>query len=330
VPRGVSAGDDRVVVRISVIVPVRDDPRIDGLLASLASQDGAPPFEVLVALDGARREPLVSPSLSARLLRLPPRGPYPARNAAVREAKGEILLFTDSDCLCPPDWIATAARFFEDETAVAIQGASRAGDDSRLSRLIQLEYDRYVASHAALGYRRFCNTRNFAIRAAIARELPLPEALPRGGDGVYGGLLEKRGLAIRYEPGWWVTHRHPASRWDEGWCAFEQGKNGAFWAGKLDLDLFASVRGRAPRGPGTWLLSRSRSRPAAQRAASLALLPVAAFFAAMSVVLRGDAGAGAFNRFRRASHLAGRLYGLATKPEPDSRPRVAGGRARRS
>jgi hypothetical protein len=305
------------VVRISVIVPVRDDPRIDGLLASLASQAGAPPFEVLVACDGARREPLVPASLSARLLRLPPRGPYAARNAAAREARGEILLFTDSDCFCPPDWIAIAAQLFEEESAAAIQGASRASEDSRLSRFIQLEYDRYVAGHALLGYRRFCNTRNFGIRAAIVRELPLPEAFPRGGDGVYGRMLETHGVVIRYEPGWSVAHRHLASRWEEGRSAFEQGKNGAFWAGgKPGLDLFGTVEEQPRNGPGMWLLSRARTRPAAQRAASLALLPVSALLAAMSAVLPGHAGARAFSRFRRASHLAGRLYGLATMPKP--------------
>jgi glycosyltransferase involved in cell wall biosynthesis len=91
---------------VSVVVPVRDDPRVDGLLASLDAQRDAPEFEVLVAMDGSRREPRVPASLPARLLRLLARGPYPARNAAVREAKGEVLLFTDSDCLCPPDWNA--------------------------------------------------------------------------------------------------------------------------------------------------------------------------------------------------------------------------------
>lgn len=302
------------MVRISVIVPVRDDPRIDDLLVSLAGQRGAPPFEVLIALDGSRRVPLVPASLSARLLRLPPRGPYVARNAAAREARGEILLFTDSDCLCPADWIAMAAQFFEDGAAGAVQGASRASDASRLSRFIQFEYDRYVDGHAVVGFKRFCNTRNFAIRAAIVRELPLPEDLPRGGDGVYGGMLERHGVSIRYEPGWFIAHRHLASRWDEGRRAFEQGKNGAIWAGKLNLDLFASIRGGAPMGPGMWLLSRSNNRPAAQRAASLALLPIAALFAAMSGILPEAAGVKAFSRFRRASHLAGRLYGLATRP----------------
>ena len=168
-------------MRVSVVVPVRDDPHVDALLASLDAQRDAPEFEVLVAMDGSRRQPQVPAALPARLLRLPARGPYPARNAAVREAKGEVLLFTDSDCLCPPDWIATAARFFDDATVMAVQGSSRASERSRLSRLIQLEYDRYVSSHAAAGYRHFCNTRIFAIRAEIARKLPLPEAFPRGG-----------------------------------------------------------------------------------------------------------------------------------------------------
>lgn len=298
-------------MRVSVVVPVRDDPLVDALLASLDAQRDAPEFEVLVALDGSRRRPQVPAALPARLLRLPARGPYPARNAAVREAKGEVLLFTDSDCLCPPDWIATAARLFEDATVMAVQGSSRASAESRLSRLIQLEYDRYVASHAAAGYRHFCNTRNFAIRADIARELPLPEALPRGGDAVYGWLLERRAVTIHYEPSWWVAHCHPASRWDEGRRAFAQGKNGALWGREPGLDLFGSgpADDSGWRRPGARLLFATRGRPVARRAASLALLPAAALFAALSAVLPGQAGAGAFGRFRRAAHLAGRLSG---------------------
>jgi hypothetical protein len=208
-----------------------------------------------------------------------------------------------------------AARFFEDEASAAIQGASRASDDSRLSRLIQLEYERYVASHAALGYRRFCNTRNFAIRAAIVRGLPLPEAFPRGGDGVFGWQLELAGVPIRYEPGWWVAHRHPASRWDEGRRAFAQGRDGALWGRRLGVDLFTPAREK-PRGLGAWLLSGARANPRARRAFALALLPAATLFAAVSAILPGRAGAGAFSRFCRASRLAGRLAGEAKAAAP--------------
>lgn len=288
---------------ISVIVPVRDDPRIDDLLSTLASQQGAPPFEVLVALDGARREPRVPDGLPVRLLRFPPRGPYAARNSAAKEARGEILLFTDSDCLCPPDWIARAAREFDDAGLAALQGASRSAGRSRLSRYVQFEYDRYVASHAAAGFRRFCNTRNFGIRTSIVFALPLPQRFPRGGDGVYGRRLEARGVAIRYLPDWWIEHRHPTTRWREGVRAFEEGRDGERWRAAEGVDLFG---GSDNAGVAARLLKASR---AARGAACLLLMPIAALLAAASAVLPESVGAAAFSRFRRAVHLAGRMAG---------------------
>ncbi len=298
-------------MKVSVIVPVRDDPRVDGLLASLAGQRGAPDFEVLVALDGSTREPRVPPGLPVRLLHLEPRGPYAARNAAIREAAGEVLLLTDSDCLPPSDWIATAFALFQDPSVEAVQGGSRASDDSRLSRFVQREYERYAASHAASDYRRYCNTRNFGVRAELARRLPLPDTFPRGGDGVYGRMLEERGIVIRYEPGWWVEHRHPSSRRAEGRRAFDQGLNGTRWARATGLDLFEAdgVASDHGRGPGAFLLRNLPRSRTVRRAASLALLPVAAVLATASAALPGIPGYRCFSLFRRACHLSGRLWG---------------------
>ena len=298
----------KIQPQISVIVPVRNDPRIDDLLVTLAAQSGAPAHEVLIALDGARREPRIPANLPARLLRLAAKGPYAARNAAAREAEGEVLLFTDSDCLCPPDWIARAAREFEDPALAALQGASVSSRRRRLWRYVQLEYERYVATYAAAGRRPFCNMRNFAVRSGIVRELPLPDRFPRGGDGMYGRWLEARGIRIRYEPDWAIEHRHPTLRWREAERAFAEGYYGALWKAAEGIDLFGLP---STSGPGGRLLEATRGSPAARRAASALLLPVAALFAAASTVLPEAAGAAAFHRFRRAAHLAGRLAGEA-------------------
>ena len=298
-------------MRISVIVPVRDDPRVDDLLATLAAQRGAPDFEVIVALDGARRRPRLPESLPIRLLDLPARGPYPARNAAAREARGEVVLFADSDCLCPPDWIAHAALAFEDPAVAVLQGASVADDPRRLARWIQAEYDRYVASHAAAGFRRFCNTRCFAARTAVVRELPLPERYTRGGDGAYGRLLLDRGIPIRYDPDWRIVHRHVATRWAEGRKAFEEGFFGARWSGAEGLDLFGPADEAS--GPGAWLVAATRRSRLARWAAGAGLLPAAAALAGASAMMPERAGAAAFSRFRSAAHLAGRLFGEARR-----------------
>jgi hypothetical protein len=268
-----------------------------------------------------------------RLLRLPARGPYPARNAAVAEAAGDVLLFTDSDCLCPPDWISVAGRLFESDAVVALQGSSRASDDSRISRFVQREYERYVATHAALGYRRFCNTRNFAIRTAVAREIRLPEEFVSGGDAVYGRMLEERGVPIRYEAGWWIAHRHPSGRREEGRRAFAQGDSGARWAREAGLDLFAAggEAAAAAQGPGAFLLRHLPRRRSLRRAVSVSLLPVAATLAAASGILPEGPPPAVFP-VRRACHLSGRLWG-ESRERADQRPAAracsgAAGRAR--
>jgi glycosyltransferase involved in cell wall biosynthesis len=294
--------------RFSVIVPVRNDQRVDGLLASLAAQQAAPPFEVLVALDGATRSPQVPKGLATRLLEGPPAGPYAARNRAVREARGEVVAFTDSDCLCPSDWLRLAAARFEDPATLALQGASSPATASRLSGWIQREYERYVASHGALGFRRFCNTRNFAIRREIVLAAPLPEKFPRGGDAVYGLALDRAGVPIRYDAGWVILHRHPLSRWREARAAFDQGRYGALWRDE-GYDLFGQREPGSARGPGARLLEALPSSRLAKATAATGILAAASLMGAASAVLPGELGYRAFSGLRRAAHLAGRLVG---------------------
>jgi len=121
---------------------------------------------------------------------------------------------------------------------------------------------------------------------------------------VYGRWLEARGIVIRYAPDWAIEHRHPTTSWREGARAFEEGRDGARWEAAEGVDLFG---GTSASGPGAWLLEATRASPAAQRTASVALLPLAGLLAAASAVLPFAAGAAAFSRFRRAAHLAGRL-----------------------
>ncbi len=287
------------------MVPVRDDPRVDDLLESLAAQRDAPPWELLLALDGSTRAPRIPASLPVRLLALPPRGPYGARNAAGDEALGAILLFTDSDCLCPPDWVAFADRAFRDPSLEALQGKSSAASPSRLSRRIQTEYEAYVRSHAGSGYRSFCNTRNFAFRRELFRRERFPESFPRGGDGMYGRLLASRGVFIRYAPDWSVIHRHPTSPLVYANQVFRQGRDGARWRHATGVDLFGKEPERG--GPGRWLRERTQGSSILATTAAYSLLALSAALGVAGALLPGEPGRRAFHRSSRAAHLAGRV-----------------------
>jgi glycosyltransferase involved in cell wall biosynthesis len=98
-------------VSVSVIVPVYNDPlRLGWCLSALFAQSDQD-FELIVVNDGGddsvnevcRQWPKV------KLLYLdPPTEQFragQARNFGVRHSQGDLLLFLDSDCVAPPQWV---------------------------------------------------------------------------------------------------------------------------------------------------------------------------------------------------------------------------------
>jgi glycosyltransferase involved in cell wall biosynthesis len=96
-------------VRASVIVPARDAAAtLTRTLSGLAGQEFDDRFEVIVVDDGSRDETSrLAERAGAQLIRHQrPRGPGAARNAGVAAAGGDVLAFTDADCVPAPGWLA--------------------------------------------------------------------------------------------------------------------------------------------------------------------------------------------------------------------------------
>lgn len=99
---------------VSVIVPVYNDGRplascLAALEAQTYSRDG---YEVIVVDNGSDEpiDPVVGRHPQARLVVEPIPGSYAARNRGLADARGEIIAFTDADCVPAPDWIAAGVR----------------------------------------------------------------------------------------------------------------------------------------------------------------------------------------------------------------------------
>lgn len=101
--------NSRRVPNVSVIVPVYDDP--EGLVLCLeALENQTYPkdrYEVIVVDNGSKEsiEPVVSGFTCATAAREDRPGSYSARNKGLRLARGEIIAFTDADCIPAPTWI---------------------------------------------------------------------------------------------------------------------------------------------------------------------------------------------------------------------------------
>jgi GT2 family glycosyltransferase len=96
---------------ISVIVPVRNGARTLEPCLRAACEAVGPDNEVIVVDDGSVDDsPAIASRFPCRLVRLGRRrGAGAARNAGAAAARGDMLFFTDADCLLGPQTLARAA-----------------------------------------------------------------------------------------------------------------------------------------------------------------------------------------------------------------------------
>ena len=130
--------------RVSVIVPAYNSGKtIAECLEALASQTyPAGLYETIVVDDGSTDStPSLVGKFPVKYLRQKNSGPATARNRGAREASGEIILFTDSDCVADPDWIEEMTGPFKDPEVVAVKGAYRTNQRSIVARFAQLEFE---------------------------------------------------------------------------------------------------------------------------------------------------------------------------------------------
>lgn len=110
--------------RISVVICAYNAERtMDACLASLRHLR-YPNYEVIVVNDGStdRTEQIARGYPEFRLISQPNKGLSVARNVGMEAATGEIVAYTDSDCVVDPDWLTYLAYKFVSTDFVGVGG----------------------------------------------------------------------------------------------------------------------------------------------------------------------------------------------------------------
>lgn len=201
-------------MKFSIIVPVfNTSAHLERCLEALRAVDHpSSDFEILVVDNNStdRCPEILARAPDIRVFRESKQGSYAARNHAVREARGEFLAFTDSDCMPLPDWLGAMEASFRDPRCQVVLGPRLSESRSRLVRLIA-EYEtekceRIYRSNAPEMYRGFTN--NMGVRrSAFDRFGPFLE-IPRGADTIFTRRVAT-GLgceAVRFERSMRVIH----------------------------------------------------------------------------------------------------------------------------
>lgn len=199
---------------ISIVVPVRNGaPSLRACVEALLAQTlPRSQYEVIVVDDGSTDDSLaIARSLGVTCLSIPHAGPVAARNHGARLARGDLLLFTDADCVPAPDWSETMLAAFADQNVAGAKGAYRTREPGLVPRFVQLEYlskyermsrmpriDSVDTSSAA--YRRAV----FLANSGFDTAFPVPSVE----DQEFSFRLARQGHRLIFVPEAIVYHRH--------------------------------------------------------------------------------------------------------------------------
>jgi glycosyltransferase involved in cell wall biosynthesis len=205
---------------VSVIVPVRDDPRLADCLAAVRLQDyGNDRFEVVVADNGSTGDvagvvarAFDGSDIKSRVVSEPDGGSYSARNAAVAVAAGEVLAFTDADCIPSRSWIRAGVQELTSGADVIAGRVHVFARDSRRPHPVEayeivhaFPQSTYVARGGG------CITANLmTTREVFDANGPFWSALKSGADIEWGQRAAGKGFAVTYSADAVVSH--PARR----------------------------------------------------------------------------------------------------------------------
>lgn len=154
------------MTRITFIVPVRNDARrLARCLESLRRQEGAGPFDVIVADNGSNdASPDVAAAAGARVLSLPDLSVAALRNRAAAAADGDVLAFVDADHLLAPRWVDAARSLFGDASIAAAGAPYEAAADANW---VQRAYDRFRPHYTGTRDVEWLGSGNLAVRRAV-------------------------------------------------------------------------------------------------------------------------------------------------------------------
>src|SRR3989344_5143725 len=115
-------------MKISVIVPAFNaEKTIEACVQALLSQS-LKPFEIIIGDDGSKDNTLKVLEEFGKKIRVISQEnaePAAARNNGARLAKGEVIVFTDSDCITARNFIKELSKPFKNPEIIGAQGAYR-------------------------------------------------------------------------------------------------------------------------------------------------------------------------------------------------------------
>lgn len=201
---------------VSVIIPVYNDPdRLKLCLESLSAQTYLNSNYEIIVVDNCSDvslENITSNFANVILTQEKQVGSYAARNKGICLAKGEIIAFTDSDCIPNADWIEKGVEQIKKIGHYGLVGGKIELFFKNPNRPTSVElYEKINAfpQQVSIQKKKFSVTANlFTTRNTLKEVGTFNSNLKSGGDQQWGNRVNDKGYLLQY--GEDVIVRHPA------------------------------------------------------------------------------------------------------------------------
>lgn len=147
------------MLRISVIIPAYNaEDTIEKCLNAISHQTfPRKDYEIVVVDDGSldNTKDIIGKFPDIFYIWQSNKGPSAARNAGAQKARGEIIVYTDSDCIAKPDWLEKMIKPFDDPEVIGAKGTYLTQQKELLARFAQKEFEeryRVLAQHKYIDF----------------------------------------------------------------------------------------------------------------------------------------------------------------------------------
>lgn len=210
-------------MKVSIIIPSLNSPILDTVLDRIIKQNQYSEIgEILIV---GKDDLNLLARVNAPIVRLIDTGSRvnaaKARNLGIQQAKYDLLLFLDSDCLPEKDWLAEHLRVQAEGHAVVGGGVSPTGSNYwSLSYNLTLFHEFFSTNPA--GEKCYLPTLNLSVQKKVVKAVGLlNEDLSRGQDIEWTTRMKEAGFMPYFEPKAIITHQHGRTSFTAVWqdCA---------------------------------------------------------------------------------------------------------------
>jgi glycosyltransferase involved in cell wall biosynthesis len=198
----------------SIVVPFYNaETHIERCAQALLAQSVASDRYEIIMVDNNSTDSsaaIVRRMQAITVLNEPEQGSYAARNRGVSVARGEIVAFTDPDCVPREDWLEEIGRAMSNPDVGLVLGDRQFASDSGILGVLAA-YESALCAYMFQNRRADCYyayTNNMAVRMSILKTLGGFEQISRGGDTEFLRRVAARygEPALAYAPGMMVRH----------------------------------------------------------------------------------------------------------------------------